>query len=101
MTLNELAAQAALAHAGLANDPDHLSAALAGVLQGSFENPHLLVPSDETREPSSPGNVKPSARLPDSGELVYGDRMAHALDVELAELLDREVALDKRRCIPR
>src|SRR5204862_1824274 len=57
--------------------------------------------ADETREPTSLGDVQPSTGLPNSGELIYVDRMAHALDLELTELLEREVALDKRRRVPR
>ena len=46
----ELVAEAALADAGLADDPDHLRLAGEGLLQGALEHPQLVVAADEPRE---------------------------------------------------
>ena len=48
--LCELVAEAALADARLADDPDHLPLAAERPLQGALEHPQLLVAPDEARE---------------------------------------------------
>ena len=54
----ELVAQAALADAGLAHDPDHLRPAGDGLLERRLEHPHLVVAADEAREAARARDVE-------------------------------------------
>ena len=91
--LRELVAEAALADARLADDPDHLRLPFLGLLEGVFEDLHLLVAADEPREAARLGDVEAAASRADPGQLVDPQRAARALDLELAEIGERQVAL--------
>src|SRR5207245_11751706 len=97
LALGELVAEAALADAGLAHDPDHLPLAGERPLQGALEDSQLLVATDEAREATPALDVEPSTGCADAGRLVHAQRTACAPDLELAQIGEREVALDQRR----
>ena len=57
-----------------------------------LEGRHLVAAPDEAGEAALAGEVEPRARPADSGQLEDPDRPAGALDLELAEVLELEVA---------
>ena len=95
--LCELVAEAALSDARLAHDADHLTLAGECLLQGALERMQLLGAPDEAREAARAGDVEPPARRADAGQLVDPQRPTGALDLELAQIGQREVALYERR----
>ena len=95
--LGELAAQAALAHTGLADDPHDLPVPGPRLLQRLLERPQLALAPDEAREPARVRDVEPSSRRADTRELVDADRPARALDLDLAQVGQLDIALRQRR----
>jgi hypothetical protein len=91
--LHELVAEAALADAGLADDPDHVRLPRERLLQRM----QFLVAADEVREAARARHVEPPAGSADAGQLVHPQCPAAALDLELAKVGEREVALHERR----
>jgi hypothetical protein len=84
VTLHELVTEAALAHPGLAHDPDHLPLAGERLLQGALQHALLLVAPDEAREAAGALDVQAAARRAHAGQLMDAQRTARALDLELA-----------------
>ena len=78
---------------GFGDDADHGALARLGPLQRLLERRHLLVAADEAGEAALAREVEPRARRADPGQLEDPDRPARALDLELAEVLELEVAV--------
>src|SRR5687768_11348167 len=91
--LRELMAEAALAHARLADDPDHVP--LSG--ERLLERPQLLVAPYEAREAARAGHVESPAGRADAGQLVDVHDAGGALHLELAEVAECEMAVHQRR----
>ena len=95
--LGELVAEAALADARLGDDADRGALAGHGPLQRLLEHGHLLVAADEAREAALAREVEPRAGAADPGQLEDAHRPARPLDLELAEILEREEAVRQLR----
>ena len=89
----ELVAEAALADARLGDDADRGALAALGPLERRFEHRHLLVAADEAGEAALAREVEPRARGADPGQLEDADRLAGALDLEVAEVLQLHEAV--------
>src|SRR5581483_5454562 len=89
----ELLAEPALADAGLGHHPDHAAAPLLRLLECFLEELHLLGPSDEPGKATFTGEVEAGPRRAGPHELVHANRPARALDLELAEVLELQIAL--------
>ena len=96
-SLRELVAEAALADARLGDHADHRPTPLLGPLERLLEDLHLLGSADEPGEPTLSREVEPRARRARPDQLEDLDRAARALDLELAEVLQLEVALGELR----
>ena len=83
---------------GSATMPDRAAlAAPRAASSAASQRRHLLGAADEAGEAALAGEVEPRARRADPGQLEDPDRPARALDLELAEVVELEVAGDERR----
>ena len=90
--LGELVVEPALADPRFGDDPDRGRLAALGARQRLLERAQLRGAADELREAALAGEVEARARLADPSELEDLHRPARALDLELAEVLEVEVA---------
>ena len=88
----ELVTKAALADAGFGDHTDHTPAPRLGALQRLLEGLHLLGPADELTKPPFAREVQPGSRRARPDQLEDLDRAAGSLDLELAEILQLQVA---------
>src|SRR6185436_3509894 len=88
---DELVAQPALAHAGLADDPDAHRLPRERPLQGLVEHRHLRAPPDEARKAAGARGVEPRAQPADADELVQPDGLRGTLDPRRPEVPQVEV----------
>src|SRR5919198_2450165 len=91
----ELRAQPALADPGLRDDADDLALSGEHLLRGGLELRHLGGAADEAGEPSLPGDVESPAGSAEPDELVHTERLARTLHLELAEVPQLDIYLDK------
>src|SRR3954451_24719560 len=89
-------AEAALADARLAHDADHLRLTCPRACESLLEGLDLLRASHEPRETARSRYVEPPACGADPLQLVHVQRVAGALHLELAEVIEYEVALHDR-----
>ena len=82
---------------GSATTPTTASTSLFGLLERLLEQLHLLGSADEARETPLPGEVEPRARRARADQLEHPDRAARPLDLELAQVLQLQVALGQLR----
>src|SRR5438105_3672113 len=99
--LEELVAETALADARLADYADHHTAAAACLLERSIERRQLVPAPHEPREAARAGNVKARVRATGSREGVDMNGLADAFDVELAEVVEIEIAGNEVCCVLR
>ena len=77
---------------GSATTPTAVASPPVARASASLEPPHLLLAADEAGEAALAGEVEAGARLADPGQLEDLHRPARALDLELAEVVEVEVA---------
>ncbi len=87
--------------AGLGHHAHRLPVPLKATLEGGLQGRHLGDAPDELREPARPRDVEPRAQRSQPLERVHAERLAHALEIELPEGSEREVALDEPRGVRR
>src|SRR6266566_3019426 len=68
-----------------------------GVLQRALQRRQLLIAPDEAREPARAPDVQASAGRAHAAQLIHPHRAAGALELKLAQIAEREVALRERR----
>ena len=90
----ELARQAGLAHSRLADDPHHLPAALAHLVEQVVEGGELALPTDEGGEPRPAGLPQGGAPAPVTDDPVRVDRDLDPAQLHRAERLGADVAAD-------
>ena len=91
--LGELVTQATLADAGIGHDADDAPATFVGVGQRLLECLHLARTADESREPTLPREVEAGTRRADAAQLEDLDGLTRALDLELAEVGEVQIAV--------
>ena len=89
----ELVAEAALADARFGDDADRGALAALGPLERLLQHRHLLVAADEAGEAALAREVEARAGGADPGQLEDPDRLAGALDLEVAEVLQLHEAV--------
>src|SRR5262245_57285876 len=99
--LDELGTQPRLAGARLGDDAHDLTTLAARALERGVERGHVPVAPDERGEPAGTRAIEAGAERPDGLEIEEPDRLTHALDRLVAQILELEVALDEPRRVLR
>ena len=95
--LDELVAEPALADSGLGHDAHHLAVARGRLLQRGVERLYVGAATHEARQAARARDVETRLQLARARELEDVHRLGDALDRELAEIVEREVAGDEVR----
>ncbi|MCX5738622.1 MAG: hypothetical protein NTZ61_09035, partial [Proteobacteria bacterium] len=99
--LDEFEAEPALAGAGVGHDAHHLPVAGDRRFERSIEARHLALAADELREAARPRRIESRAQRADALQFVDAQRHGDALQIEVAEIAESEVALDQARGVRR
>ncbi len=92
--LQEFVAQATLAQSRFADDADDLAVAFARPRQCRLQHLHLVTAADEAREAAAARDVHARVHQAEPLKLVHVYLVVRALDLHLAQIGEREVALE-------
>jgi hypothetical protein len=95
-SLEEFETEPALAESRFSHDADHLRIALPRACERRLQHLHLVATPDEAREPARSRYVQARAHLPEPNQLVHMHCAVQALDLHLAQIVEREVSFNVR-----